>query len=135
MGYILDDGSSDTLIKQDIADQLGLVGFEQRFTLDNIESNGAPQNSRVVSILVTLTGKEAVNKPIKIEHVWTVRRLNVPTRRLVREKDRNKWKHLQYLYSPAVTTEQVGLLIGVEVVESMIQHESRRGPKGQPYAV
>ena len=34
-----------------------------------------------------------------------------------------------------MSTDQIGLLFGVQVPEAMIQHEYRRGPKGQPYAV
>ena len=34
-----------------------------------------------------------------------------------------------------MSSDQIGLLIAVQVTEAMIQHEHRRGPKGQPYAV
>ena len=132
---ILDDGSSDTLIRQDIADQLQLEGPEQLLSLGNVEYDGSPRRSRVVNLVVTPTGKQAVNKPVPIHGAWTVPRLNVPPVRLVRESIRSSWKHLQDLDIPAVSTKQIGLLIGVQVVEAMIQHEWRQGPKGQPYAV
>ena len=84
---------------------------------------------------MTPTGKQAVNMPVHIHPVWTVPKLNVPPQRLVKENVRRTWKHLEDLDIPAVSSDQIGLLIGVQVTEAMIQHEHRRGPKGQPYAV
>ena len=131
---ILDDGSSDTLIRRDIADKLNLEGPERRLCLINIENNGTPQSSRAVNLLVTATGKQAVDTPVHIHPVWTVPKLNVPPQRLVNENVRRTWKHLEDLDIPAVSSDQIGLLIGVQVTEAMIQHEHRCGPKGQPYA-
>ena len=127
---ILDDGSSDTLIKRDIADKLNLEGPEQLLCLGNIENNGTPRSSRAVNLLVTPTGKQAVNLPVQIYPAWTVPKLIVPPQRLVKENDRKTWKHLEDLDIFAVSTDQIGLLIGVQVTEAMIQHEYRRGPKG-----
>ena len=132
---ILDDGSSDTLIRRDIAGKLNLEGPEQLLCLGNIENNGTARSSRAVNLLVTPTGKQAVNLPVQIHPAWTVPKLNVPPQRLVRENVRKTWKHLEDLDIPAVSTDQIGLLIGVQVTEAMIQHEYRRGPKGQSYAV
>ena len=88
-----------------------------------------------MNVLVTPTGKQAVNMPVHIHPVWTVPTLNVPPQRLVKENVRRTWKHLENLDIPAVSSDQIGLLIGLQVTEAMIQHEHRRGPKGQPYAV
>lgn len=63
------------------------------------------------------------------ESAWTVPRFNVPPVRLIKESIRSSWKHLQDLEIPAVSTEQIGLLIEVQVVQSMIQHEWRQGQK------
>ncbi|XP_044174392.1 uncharacterized protein LOC122958023 [Acropora millepora] len=73
--------------------------------------------------------------PVHIYPAWTVPKLNVPPQRLVKENVRRTWTHLEDLDIPAVSSDQIGLLIGVQVTEAMIQHEHRRGPKGQPYAV
>ena len=132
---ILDDGSSDTLIRRDIADKLNLEGPERLLCLGNIENNGTPQCSRAVNLLVTPTGKQSVNIPFDIHPVWTVPKSNVPPQRLVKENVRRTWKHLEDLDIPAVSSDQKGLLIGVQVTQAMIQHEHRRGPRGQPYAV
>ena len=126
---ILDDGSSDTLIRRDIADKLNLEGSKRLLCLGNIENNGTPQSSRAVNLLVTPTGKQAVNMPVPIHPAWTVPKLNVPPQRLVKENIRRTWKHLEDLDIPAVSSDQIGLLIGVQVTEAMIQHEYRRGPK------
>jgi len=127
---ILDDGSSHTLIRRHIADKLNLEGPEQLLCLGNIENNETARSSRAVILLVTPTGKQAVNLPVQIHPAWTVTKLNVPPQRLVRENVRKTWKHLEDLDIPAVSTDQIGLLI----TEAMIQHEYRRGLKGQPYA-
>jgi hypothetical protein len=132
---ILDTGSSDTLLREEIANKLCLDGPEHRLTLGNVDNDGSKRISRLINIKVTPTGKGAVNKTVSIEHVWTVPRLNIPPRQLVKEKDRQRWTHLNDLDIPAVSTNQVGLLIGVDVSEAMLQHEYKRGPKGQPYAV
>ena len=52
---ILDDGSSDTLIRRDIADKLNFEGPERLLCLGNIENNGTLQCSRAVNLLVTPT--------------------------------------------------------------------------------
>ena len=132
---ILDDGSSDTLRRKDIADKLNLEGPERLLCLGNVENNGTQQCSRAMNHLVTPTGKQAVNMPVHIYPAWTVPKLNVPPQRLVKENVRRTWTHLEDLDIPAVSSDQIGLLIGVQVTEAMIQHEHRRGPKGQPYAV
>ena len=108
---ILDDGSSDTLIRRDIADKLNLEGPERLLCLGNIENNGTPQSSRAVNLLVTPTGKQAVNMPVHIHPVWTVPKLNVPPQRLVKENVRRTWKHLEDLDIPAVFSDEIGLLI------------------------
>lgn len=73
--------------------------------------------------------------PVHIHPAWTVPKLNVPSQRLVKENVRRTWTHLEDLDIPAVSSDQIGLLIGVQVTQAMIQYEHRRGPKGQPYAV
>ena len=85
---ILDDGSSDTLIKRDIADKLYFEGPEQLLCLGNIENDGTPRSSRAVNLLVTPTGKQDVNLPVQIHPAWTVPKLNVPPQRLVYGSDR-----------------------------------------------
>ena len=120
---ILDDGSSDTLIRRDIADKLNHEGPERLHCLGNIENNGTPQCSRSVNLLMTPTGKQAVNMPVHIHPVWTVPKLNVPPQRLVKENVRRTWKHLEDLDIPTVSSDEIGLLIGVQVTEAMIQHE------------
>ena len=52
---ILDDGSSDTLIRRDIADKLNFEGPERLLCLGNIENNGTLQCSRAVNLLLTPT--------------------------------------------------------------------------------
>ena len=61
MFAIVDDGSSDTLIRRDIAEKLNLEGPERLLCLGNTENNGTPQRSGAVNLLVTPTGKQAVN--------------------------------------------------------------------------
>ena len=58
MFAILDDGSSGTSIRRDIADNLNLEGPEQLLYLGNIENNGTPKCSRAVNLLVTPTGEK-----------------------------------------------------------------------------
>lgn len=132
---ILDAGSSDTLLRKDIAEALQLDGSEHRLTLGNIETCGVPKTSQLVSFKITPTGKGAINTTVNIDRAWTVPRLNIPPRQLVNERNKQKWKHLHDLDIPSVSTDQVGVLIGVDVPEAVMQHECRRGPKGQPYAV
>ncbi|PFX27139.1 hypothetical protein AWC38_SpisGene8168 [Stylophora pistillata] len=122
----LDHGSSDTLIKKDTADKLNLEGPERLLCLGNVENNGTPQCSKAVNLLVTPTGKQAVNIPVNIHPVWTVPRLNVPPQRLDKENFRRTWKHLEDRDIPTVSSYQIGLLIGVQVTEAIIQHEHRR---------
>ena len=112
-----------------------LEGTERLLSLGNVEKNGTPRSSRTVNLLVTPTGTQAVKRRVHISLAWTVPRLNVPSVKLVKESVRRTWKHLQDSDVLVVSTDQIGLLIGVQVAEAMIQHEHRRGPKGQPYAV
>lgn len=132
---ILDAGSSDTLLRKDIAEALQLDGPEHRLTLGNVENNGVQKVSQLVSLRITPTGKGSINRTVNIDRAWTVPRLNIPPRQLVNKRNKQKWTHLHDLDIPAVSTDQVGILIGVDVPEAMIQHEYRKGLKGQPYAV
>ena len=58
MFAIVDDGSSDTLIRRDIAEKLNLEGPERLLCLGNTENNGTPQRSGAVNLLVTPTGNK-----------------------------------------------------------------------------
>ena len=79
------------------------------------------------------TGKQSVHKPIQIGPAWAVPRLNVPPVRVVKEIVRSTWKHLEDLGISTVPTDHIGLLIGVQVTEAVIQHKYR--PRCQPFAV
>jgi len=102
-------------------------------SLGNIENIGTTQSFRALNLVMTPTGKQAVNMPVPIHPAWTVPKFCVPPQRLVNLKVNVKrtWKHLEDSDIPAVSTDQIGLLIGVHVTEARIQHEYRRGPKGQ----
>ena len=123
------------MIRKDIAGKLNLEGLKRILCLGSIENNGTLQCSRAVNLLVTPAGKQAVNIPVDIYSAWTVPKLNVPPKRLVKENVRRTWTHLEDLDIHAVSFDQISLLIGVQVTEAKIQHEHRCGPKGQPHAV
>ena len=128
---ILDNGNLDILITRDTAEKLNLERPEQLLCLGNIENNGTPQNFRALNLLMTPTGKQAV----PIHPAWTVPKFYVPPQRLVKVNVKRTWKYLEDSDIPAVSTDQIGLLIGVHVTEAMTQHEYRRGLKGQLYAL
>ena len=76
---ILDDGSSDTLIRRDIADKMNHGGPERLHCLGNIENNGTPQCSRSVNLLMTPTEKQAVNMPVHIHSVVDSSQIKCPS--------------------------------------------------------
>lgn len=96
---------------------------KQRLSIGNVENNGSPHRSRVANLVVTPTGKQAVNKPVHINAAWTVPRLNVPPVRLVQESLRSSWKHPQDLDIPTVSTKLIGLLSGFQVVQASSRYE------------
>jgi len=55
-------------------------------SLGNIENIGIPQSFRALNLLMTPTGKQAVNMPVPIHPAWTVPKFCVPPQRLVNLK-------------------------------------------------
>jgi len=126
---LLDSGSEESFIRGSLAEEIGLRPRTQESLLIATMSGETTVEAGRVTFAV-----EAAKNPIqrvavegiKVEH------LNVGA---TRPADLRKWPHLQGLTVTEVESNEVGILIGVNVPECQVHYEARIGREGEPFAV
>ena len=131
---LLDSGSQTSLILEEFADAIGLVGEVSPLQLNTINSSGEPVRSRKVSFHVGAIEGPETGVQITVEEAWTIRQLNLPRQRVTRTMIQD-FPHLTDLDIPEVDSEDVTILLGANVLEAILQHDVRRGRPGQPVAI
>ena len=127
----LDSGSQTTLVLENFADKIGLEGERTVLHLSTVNSPERATPSRKVSFMVSDTSNIS---DIPVEEAWTVPKLNLPQQRVTKDTIKN-CPHLAGIKIPAVDSKDVTILLGVNVIEAVLQREVRRGPPGQPVAI
>ena len=131
---LLDSGSQTSLILEDFADTIGLVGENGALHLGTINSPGEPVRPRKVSFYVGAVEGSETGIQIPVEDAWTVSQLNLPPQKVTRTRMQN-FPHLNDPQIPEVSSEDVTVLLGANVLEETLQRDVRRGRPGQPAAV
>ena len=131
---LLDSGSQTSLILENFADAISLVGEDSPLQLGTINSTGNPVRSRKVSFHVGATGGSEASAQIAMEEAWTVPQLNLPPQKVTRAIMQD-FPHLNNLSIPEVNSEDVTVLLGANVLEAILQHDVRRGRPGQLVAI
>ena len=129
---MLDMGSTCSLLRSDIADQLGLDGHCEQLSL-----NGIQKQTLVTAKKVSFEISPANNKRERhaVASAWTVEKLNLPRMKLDMPKEKKKWHHLSDIDLPPVDGNLVTVLLGADVFDLIVPLEVRYGPKGTPRAV
>ena len=131
---LLDCGSQISLILEDFADTIGLVGESGALHLGTMNSPGEPVRSRKVSFHIGAIEGSATGIQIPIEDAWTVSQLNLPPQKVTHIMMQN-FPHLNDLQIPEVSSEDVTVLLGANVLEAILQRDIHRGCPGQPIAI
>ena len=127
----LDQGSTRSFIKSDVANKLCLSGPNEKCTVSTLtESNGLTHIGKRVSFNIKGTYESQV---ISVENALTLNDLpdlqeSIPTNLVAQ-----KYSHLQDLAFPSIDSE-VNILIGLDVLNRYCPTERRIGPNGTPCA-
>ena len=68
---------------------------------------------------------------ITVEEAWTIPQLSLPPQRVTRTMMQD-FPYLTDLDIPEVDSEDVTVLLGANVLETILQHDVRRGRQGSP---
>ncbi|XP_055604575.1 uncharacterized protein LOC129752820 [Uranotaenia lowii] len=128
----LDDGSSLTLMDQDLADELNLAGKSCPLSLKwTGDTRRIEDNSQIVSLEVSgLTGER-----FHMGDVRTVSGLQLPPQTLDAKQLQAENTYLRGIPLESYHSIQPRLLIGVQHANMTLVRESREGKPGQPIAV
>lgn len=131
---ILDSGAQVSLCTENLARKLNLEGESRLLSLNNVENSGQRRMALKTSLKMTPLARDSEPGLITATEVWTVPRLNVPSPQ-ISSATRARWQHLKDLDITFARPDQVEVLLGANVSESIIQREVRIGKPGQPIAV
>ena len=81
---LLDSGRQTSLILENLADAIGLVGEASPLQLGTVNSSGEPVRSRKVSFHVGAVEGAETGARIAVEEAWTIPQLNLPPQRVTR---------------------------------------------------
>ena len=129
---MLDTGSTASFCSEDILKELGISGTRCKISLATV--NNEEQHECVMVNLNVMDLDE--NVMIEVTNAFSVKKLNVSLESITKQDDVDNWSYLNGVTVPrALTNQDVGLLIGVDVPEALEPEEIRRGQDGGPYAV
>ncbi|XP_074655643.1 uncharacterized protein LOC141909156 [Tubulanus polymorphus] len=131
---ILDPGSQTSLCCREITDRLDVSGEERTLTLNTINGPSSPKTGMLVQLDVVPLSASSVRKKIKVDEAWSVDGLKIPLS-LTRLKSRLNWCHVEDIDISVPGHGDVQVLLGANVIEAVIQHETRIGRPNQPIAV
>ncbi|XP_043245749.1 uncharacterized protein LOC122393608 [Amphibalanus amphitrite] len=131
---LLDTGAQTSLCSEDVLRDLGIAGHRRQLRIQNVEGSGAQKSSQRVSLTISALDPDGKKNDIKIPEVWSVPALNV-TAPVVARSQLKGCEHLRGLEFPQYDGGQVELLIGANVLEAVLQRETRVGRPNQPVAV
>lgn len=128
----LDDGSTLTLMDQDLAEELNLVGERHPLCL---RWTGGTHRSEEDSRKVTIDICGLKGKRFHLEDVRTVSELQLPYQSLDVEQLQDEHRYLKSV--PVISYQNVRprILIGVQHANTMLVRKSREGKAGQPIAI
>ncbi|XP_074657307.1 uncharacterized protein LOC141910513 [Tubulanus polymorphus] len=131
---VLDPGSQTSLCSQEIVDQLGLDGEDKMLRLNTVEGQGCQRAVKLVKLDVAPLASGSTQKLINVDEVWSVPALKIPVAH-TRLKPKQSWSHLDDIEVSSPDISDVQVLLGANVTEAIVQHESRVGKPNQPIAV
>ncbi|XP_053691452.1 uncharacterized protein LOC128739970 [Sabethes cyaneus] len=128
----LDDGSSLTLMDQDLAEELNLTGERNPLCL---RWTGGTHRSEKDSRKVALDISGLKGKRFHFEDVRTVSELQLPCQSLDVEQLQSEYRYLKGIPVQSYSGVRPRLLIGVQHAYATLVRKSREGKVGQPIAI
>ncbi|XP_055523265.1 uncharacterized protein LOC129717404 [Wyeomyia smithii] len=128
----LDDGSSLTLMDQDLAEELNLSGEPNPLCL---KWTGGTHRSENNSHKVALDISGLKGKRFHFENVRTVSELQLPPQSLDVKQLQSEYRHLRGVPAQSYRDVRPRLLIGVQHAYATLVRKSREGRVGQPIAI
>nr|WP_239110334.1 retropepsin-like aspartic protease [Streptococcus dysgalactiae] len=127
---LLDTGADTSLIREDLADRMGLSGDEFNVNLCTAMGKACQRCQRVSFKIRSIDGLETID----IDGAYTVPVVLDVNATLPEPRELSRWSHLKGVSLQSLPNTTVSLLIGLDVPEAHWVLEQRRGRKGDPYA-
>ncbi|XP_055612678.1 uncharacterized protein LOC129759287 [Uranotaenia lowii] len=128
---LIDEGSSITLIDNELANQLGAEG--EREPLQMSWANGMSSTENESSKLTLKISGKGSDKKYDLLDARTVKNLDLPMQEL--SEFENRYMHFEDIKIPTYSVSAPKLLIGINNIHLIAPLESRVGELGEPIAV
>ncbi|XP_053698696.1 uncharacterized protein LOC128745645 [Sabethes cyaneus] len=129
----LDEGSSMTLVEEQIITELGMTGKPQPLTLQ-WTGNITRQELGSECVSLQISGSNEAEK-MTLSEARTVKKLYLPKQRIDFADIVNRYEHLNGLYAENQIGNESKILIGLNNVHLLAPLESRVGRTNEPIAV
>jgi hypothetical protein len=129
---LLDEGSDVTLCSDSLVKRLGAKGNPREFTITTVNQTTQRRRGVELNLQVSAVGG---NDVIDLRRVWSVEKLPISLESCPTNADVGKWRHLEGIIIPEISSAQVEMLIGSDTPEAFWVEEQRRGNRGEPYAI
>ena len=127
---LLDSGSTNTFITEELSEQLSLNGERQSLQLTTLDGVANIQTS-TVSLEISAVGGSSF---APLHNVFTRKTIPIRQSNIGTRCDVDKWPHLRDLQLPTASKGVVKLLIGQDNPDLLLPREVRLGDPGDPYA-
>ena len=117
----LDSGCTDTLVKQDLVDHLGIQGALVQIGINTISSNDNVVESKRVSF--TLTSVDSSGESIDVSEAYVLPNLNQSRFTSPEQTDTIEYPHLRDMKFPEVDIRRVSILVGNNIPYAHLQKE------------
>ena len=101
------------------------------FSLTTQAKRSSPRSGYEVKLIISSIDNES---SLEVPKVWT-ERLNISELSIPRDRDVDRWSHLQGLQFPEIDNKEVRVVIGCNVPEAFWVLEEKRGSKGEPVGI
>ncbi|XP_057366727.1 uncharacterized protein LOC130687571 [Daphnia carinata] len=124
----LDSGSDSTLIRSDVArTQLGLAGPTTKINVTSYDGGVTPVNAHIVDFVIS---SRDGSTSFQARRAYAVENLQVAQNPTFSGVQAKAFSHLQGLKLPEVPSDQVTILIGLDVADAHDHSESRKPMDG-----
>ena len=133
---LLDNASQRALMRDDVAEQLGLQGEDQPVDLTSVCNKKKVVFKEVYFGISSKEGKNHFRVEAAYVYVVPKREFNMPAQPPPPNTfDRDMFAHLDGIQLNEVKSEQISILVGADVTESILPTEVRCGARCQPFTI
>ena len=128
---LLDSGSTNSFVTEDLVRKLKLRGTKQNLTLTTLDRQDRQIQTTAVNLEIAALDTSTF---VTLDNVYTRKDIPIKEVNMGTAQDINKWPHLRDISIPAVDAKNVMLLIGQDNPDILLPREVRNGNRGEPYA-